>query len=166
MAIEAYTDDKKTVYTEGGTVHLQFKGLSQKTLVLNTFGKAFLNDLPIEAMGKTAMLQLGDTSNYTIIGQESAAVNDLLTLKLIVQAKTIRFVGKIINSDGQSVQNAVIEFGSGIAKAQTDASGNYTVNLPKTIGEKVDITIRKDGKILIHEKVLVNEKVLALLKVL
>ena len=165
VSIEAFKDEQKTVFTEGGLI-LHLNDFPQKKTGLNTSGKTIMNDCPAKALKNKEPLQLDDTAFYTILRQEVDVNTDLKTIKLIIQPKTITYKGKIINSDGLSVGNALFEIGNGIAQTKTDAVGNFSINIPKkNIGESLNFLIQKDGKILKNEKNWVNEKVLYSLKV-
>ena len=166
LEIIAVQKDAKTPFTEGVKIELTAKGWAdKKVLFLEKDGTTHLKDLPYNLKNQPITARLLDTSLYSIAQQQlsDSDVGKLLKLQIHVQTNT--FQGKIVNTDGQTVADADITFGN-VAQARTNASGEFTVELPKNVaGESIEIVISKDKKVLINRRILVDEKVLATLKV-
>jgi hypothetical protein len=165
LEIMVVKNEGEGIYTEGGKIKVKIGGEAPKTLILNAEGKQYLTDLPIVLKDKNLNVQFEDTSFYSLMNPVITESESTKTWKGVAKMQTMPFSGRLVRFDMQPVPNAVLDFGNGKAKATTDVAGAYTVNLPKNIGEDIELTIIENGKAVFSKKILVNEKVLSLLKV-
>lgn len=164
IEIEVVKNDANSPYTEGGKIVVKWGDEEGKTVILNAEGKAFLTALPISLKDKNMSIQFEDTSFFSLIHPKITATKHGKMVKVRAQIQTLSFSGRLVRYDMKPVKNAVLDFGNGLAKATTNDNGEYTVSLPKNIGNRVDLSIIENDKVVISRRVLVNEKVLRLLK--
>jgi hypothetical protein len=165
VEIKAIKNGSDNPYTEGGEIIVKMEGSMDKKLVLNAEGKAFLTDLPLALKDKNVSVQFEDTSIYCLVNQIVTTDKNLTLIKTTVKLQTLTFSGRLVKFDMTAVRNATLDFGNGLAKATTNDAGEYTVELPKNIGNTVELSISVDNKMVMSRQVLVNDKVLRLLKV-
>jgi hypothetical protein len=164
LEIEVVKNDENSPYTEGGKIVVKLGDVEEKTVILNAEGKAFLTALPLILKDKNMVIQFEDTRFYSLIHPQITPTKHGKMVKVLAQMQTQSFSGRLVRYDMQPVKNATLDFGNGLAKATTNDNGEYTVNLPKNIGNTVDLSIIENDKVVISRQILVNEKVLSLLK--
>jgi Effector-associated domain 11 len=165
VEIKTIKNDSESLYTEGGKITVKIDGLTDKNLMLNAEGRAFLTDLPLAVKDKNLSVQFEDTSIYCLVNQIVTKEGNRKIIKASVKLQTLIFSGRLVKFDLTAVKNATLDFGNGMAKATTNEQGEYTVELPKNIGNTVELSILVDDKVVMSRQVLVNDKVLRLLKV-
>jgi Effector-associated domain 11 len=81
--------------------------------------------------------------------------------------EVVAYSGKVLNQHGAAVAGAELVFNDGMAKALSDPSGHYSVELPKPTSSeaKVKIKVNIGSRTLKEEMYLQSEKVLEELKV-
>ena len=166
VEIKVVKEDGEAPFTVGGKIKLKIVGSEEKVLPLNVEGKAYLHAQSPDLNDKKISIQLEDTNFYRIIRHETDVEKTGITVKATVLTQTIDFSGRVVKSDMQPVNLAILDFGNGIAKATTNANGEYTVKLPKNIvNTSIRISFTVNDKTLYNEYTFVNEKRLRLLKV-
>ena len=165
VEIKTVKNGSDSLYTEGGKIIVKMEGLADKNLILNAEGKAYLTALPFNIKDKNMSVQFEDTSIYCLVNQLITEEEQRKIFKATVKIQTMSFSGRLVRFDMQVVKNATLDFGNGAAKATTNENGEYTVNLPKNIGNTVELSIFENDKLVMSREFLVNEKVLSLLKI-
>jgi Effector-associated domain 11 len=165
VEIKTIKNGSDSLYTEGGKIIVKMGDLANKNLILNAEGKAYLTALPWAIKDKNMSVQFEDTSIYCLVNQLITEEEYRKIFKATVKIQTMSFSGRLVRFDMQAVKNATLDFGNGLARATTNENGEYTVNLPKNIGNTVELSIFENNKLVMNREFLVNEKILSLLKI-
>jgi hypothetical protein len=73
--------------------------------------------------------------------------------------------GIIIDTNGNSLPNILVDFENGIATGKTDMNGKFQINVPADIGQSLLLIASLDGKILYRNYVTIPEKRSLIIKV-
>lgn len=165
------------------TVRLVFRPenghIKQTGLAKIAVGKSVSEALPIPSDGimRFRNIPLGDRDNpirlelsdvkYTcrVNGQSVPARGTETDLTFYVDLDMQTFYGRVIQWDSKPAAGVEIDVENGLAHAVTDATGNYSVSLPKWDTETIRIILRKNGKVLIDRKAGLDAAVLKELKI-
>ncbi len=165
LEIKVVNNAPDSLFTEGGKIKLKIEGMEDKTLILNTEGKAYLPTLPIELKDKKLDVQFEDTNYYMLVQPEVSVADNIKTVKAVAKTQTISFSGRLVRFDMQAVKNATLVFNNGAIKAITNENGEYTVQFPKKmVGTTVELSIIKNNKVSESHFIMVNGEVLSSLK--
>jgi bacillopeptidase F (M6 metalloprotease family) len=67
--------------------------------------------------------------------------------------------GSITNMENAPVQNALVNFDSGLATGYTDQNGDFSFTVPKPAGEKVKLKVLVDGLVKYDEQITLSSSI-------
>ena len=166
LEIKVVKENTDSPFMEGSKLRLKIEGLEEKELTLDFEGKATLPEFASDVKNKKISLQLIDTNFYRIVRQEMNSEKNKIILKAVAKTRTKVFNGRVVRYDLQAVNEAILDFGNGIAIAKTNYRGEFTVNLPENmVNTSVDLSIRINDREAFGYKILINAQILEALKV-
>ncbi|MFN0173991.1 MAG: hypothetical protein ACKVU0_05030 [Saprospiraceae bacterium] len=114
-------------------------------------GVLMLKNIPIQSENDTVKILLPDLKyKHEIVWQNRNAKNGL---KYQIVLKTNTFSGKVLRPDLRPVPNVDLEIEGGLARATTDAEGNFSFVLPDWGASNVQLVMRRGGKVVVNRKV-------------
>lgn len=126
-------------------------------------GRVDFTDIPIKYADDSIRLILMDLA-YEVVRQSAptaAQSNDgsiTFELKPVVQWTNWR--GTLKDADGKPIPNARLDIESGLARATTNADGNFEVKVPRASGERVQVVAyNKDGEQVLNNSFILTEQV-------
>jgi Effector-associated domain 11 len=157
-------------------------GLKPKGMVSPVLGGDTLSAQPFDGPGSVVFRQLDNSlqnSGVQIvltnlnIAYRAEPLNNSVVLAgkghaaFSLIPEVVGYSGKVLNQHGAAVAGAELVFNDGMAKALSDATGHYSVELPKPNSNetKVKIKVNIGSRTLKEEMYLQSEKVLEELKV-
>jgi hypothetical protein len=149
-----------------GTVALSLP--DQPSIILDIFkGEVSFPNIPIKYLHKPAKVSV-DIENYEMTDsgniELSKEVHNINVAKTDLSSNTtVR--GTIINQNDQPLTNAVLNFGSGMAKVTTDENGDFEVKIAKPAGEIIRLNILHEGVLLYSNDVTLSQNPPMLIKV-
>lgn len=160
------SDNVKTSDFVKGTVSLSLP--DQPSIILDLFkGEVAFPNIPIKYLHKPAKVSV-DIENYEMIDsgdiELSKEVHNIKVARTDLSTNTtVR--GTIINQNDQPLTNAVLNFGSGLAKVTTDENGDFEVKIAKPAGEIIRLNILHEGVLLYSNDVTLSQNLPMLIKV-
>ena len=89
----------------------------------------------------------------------------IIYFKIIEKKDTTLVRGTVIDQDGNSLSNILIDFESGLAAGKTDENGKFKINVPADIGQSLLLIASKNGKILYRNYVTIPERNSLIIKI-
>ena len=149
-----------------GTVSLSLP--DQPSIILDLFkGEVSFPNIPIKYLHKPAKVSV-DIENYEMTDSGDIELSkDVYNIKVertdLSSNTTVR--GTIINQNDQPLTNAILNFGSGLAKDSTDENGDFEVKIAKPAGEIIRLNILHKGVLLYSNDVTLSQNLPMLIKV-
>lgn len=125
---------------------------------IDSNGEVIFADLPSQFLNSEVLINsrvegYRTKSNKNIEIPKSRVI--YLKLTEIKDSTVVR--GTVIDSDGNLVAEASLNFNSGISACTTDAEGNFTTTLPFSIASSILLTVSNNGKIKFRDYITVPE---------
>ncbi|MGC9352823.1 MAG: hypothetical protein ACP5D9_03235 [Mariniphaga sp.] len=155
------SDDKATHLFNEGKIIL-YIGQEPKTANIND-GEASFYNIP-ESYNNKSVKILPVIDKFQLSGSDEVLISSkdsYIDVKVERTKESMVTVirGSITNMENEPVQNALVNFDSGLATGYTDQNGDFSFTVPKPAGEKVKLKVLVDGLVKFDEQVTLSSSI-------
>lgn len=155
LKVRIFSDERETSSFEKGIMRLY---IDEKTYLGNMYeGEVVFSTIPNEYHNKSARLEAIIEGYQLSKGGEVKISRDrqVIDLKVVKKPEYLSTVvrGNVYDENGYPIENAVVNFASGLAIGTTNKVGDFNLTIPSEAGVRLPLTILVDGKIRFNENV-------------
>lgn len=155
LTVRIQTIENKIIDKGFVTAYLGSQGIKHE---IGENGEVFFSDIPSKFSGKEINFRI-DVDGYQLTKIEPMHIpeNKIIYLQLERRKDSTVVRGTVIDSNGNTISNILIDFESGLASAITDASGRFSATIPRPVGSSILLIASKNGRIGYNEYVTIPE---------
>ncbi len=121
-------------------------------------GEVFFADIPSQFLSKEIKFNT-DVEEYQMKNSNPVAIPDdkIIYLQLEKRKDSTVVRGTVIDSNGNTLANVLIDFNSGLISTTTDAYGRFIATVPRPVGTSILLMASKNGKIGYNDYITIPE---------
>ncbi len=155
LTVRTQTSNNKIIDKGFIIAYLGSQGIKRE---IGENGEVFFADIPSQFLGKEIKFNT-NVEGYQMKNSNPISIpdNKIIYLQLEKRKDSTVVRGTVIDSNGNTMSNILIDFDSGLASATTDATGKFIVTIPRPIGSSILLMASKNGKIGYNDYVTIPE---------
>jgi hypothetical protein len=155
LKVRILSDDQETSKFDEGSLRMY---LDDKTYAGNIReGEVVFSTIPNEFQNRNVRFELlvEGFQLADLAGMRISKARQVLDLKVVKMEayRTTQVRGSVTDELGNPIQNALLNFSSGLATGPTNELGDFNIHVPIAPGSKIPLRILYEGKIVFNENV-------------